>query len=291
MPNITPVVVESMAAASVDALRRRSRVAGVVLALACMQLAACEQKTPAAAPVAETPSRIVSSPSSTPAAATDAGTPSGSPEALAEIAGAQLADLHRGELVKQLHFRDVDGEGLLLLSRETGSRPGDDDVDIDQVILVAQLYRRKGADAEWASAWRQPELVECEGLDLVAQFYPDLSAVSDLDGDGHAELSFATDTFCGGGVDAHALHVELRQGEQRYVAEGPSLLPVGTPEPEDGVASFSPAAASMPAPIRARLEQDWDKIKGRPWSDLPSEEMREQDGAAPEQPGAGRLGV
>ncbi|KAF1012802.1 MAG: hypothetical protein GAK31_03882 [Stenotrophomonas maltophilia] len=175
---------------------------------------------------------------------------------------AELKDLYTGTLLKQLSFRDIDGPGLLLLSRSEQTVPAqDDEQPMDQITLRAELFRRTDEARPWSSRWSVEDPVQCKGLDLDAGYFLDQVTATDLDNDGRAELTLASHSSCGGGVDPQQLRIGLRQGEQYYEVRGESLVQVEGDEPFGGERQNDPALASAAAPLRSHLDNVWEAIK------------------------------
>lgn len=178
---------------------------------------------------------------------------------------AELEDLHSGTLLKQLPFHDIDGAGLLLLSRSESTMPAEGDEDpVEQITLRAELYRRADQAAPWTSRWSVDDPIQCEGLDLDAGYFLDQVTATDLDSDGRAELTLASHSFCGGGVDPQQLRIGLRQGEQYYEVRGESLVEVEGDAPFGGERQDDPALASAAPALRAHVDKVWEAIKRGP---------------------------
>lgn len=186
--------------------------------------------------------------------------------ALPDLPIGQLEGMFKGQLVKQLMFEDMDGQGLLLLSRsEETLEEGADGDSANQVTLHSQLFSRADPTTNWSSRWKVEQPTRCEGLDLEADFFPDQSRLTDLDADGRAELTFASHSFCGGGIDSQELRIDVRQGDQQhYVVHGSSLVQIEGDTPFGGERHDEPDALNAPAPIRAHLDAVWSAIKRGP---------------------------
>lgn len=188
-------------------------------------------------------------------------------ETLPALPDTQLKGLYAGTLLKQVAFKDIDGEGVLLLSRSENTLPAEGDGDpVEQITLRAELYRRADAAAAWNSRWSVDDPVQCEGLDLDAGYFLDQVTATDLDNDGRAELTLASHSFCGGGVDPQQLRIGLRQGEQYYEVRGESLVEVEGDAPFGGERQDDPALASAAPPLRAHVDKVWEAIKRGPAS-------------------------
>ncbi|QBF28085.1 hypothetical protein EXN22_21260 [Pseudomonas tructae] len=200
-------------------------------------------------------------------------------EILAPIPAAQLEALGVQSPVQSVHYRDQEGEGLLVLSRNDDQvRDEETNQDVDRVVLSATRYERQ-ADDSFKPHWNIESETTCPGLDLDVGFYTDVSGVSDLDNDGVAELTVASHAFCGGGVDPHELRVELREGEASYAINGQSLIAIEGEEPYGGEREDSPSLQSAPQVLRDHLNEVWNKVLKRPWSEAqpaPADEEEDQ---------------
>jgi len=178
---------------------------------------------------------------------------------------AELEDLHSGTLLKQLPSHDIDGAGLLLLSRSESTMPAKGDEDpVEQITLRAELYRRADQAAPWTSRWSVDDPMQCEGLDLDAGYFLDQLTATDLDNDCRAELTLASHSFCGGGVDPQQLRIGLRHGEQYYEVLGESLVEVEGDAPFGGKRQEDPALASAAPALRAHVDKVWEATKRGP---------------------------
>lgn len=182
------------------------------------------------------------------------------------LSDADLKGLYPGTLLRQVVFEDIDGAGLLLISRSEQTSPAQEGKEpLDQITLRAELFRRPGLAAPWTSRWIQEDPVQCEGLDLDAGYFLDQVTATDLDNDGRAELTLASHSFCGGGVDPQQMRIGLRQGEQYYEVRGESLVQVEGDEPFGGDRQDDPALASAAPALRAHVDKVWEAIKrGQP---------------------------
>lgn len=200
-------------------------------------------------------------------------------EILAPIPPGQLEALGVQSPVQSVHYRDHEGEGLLVLSRNDDQvRDEETDQDVDRVQLSATLYGRQDDDS-FKPRWKIENDTTCAGLDLDVGFYTDVSGVSDLNNDGLAELTVASHAFCGGGVDPLELHVELREGQASYAINGQSLIAIEGEEPFGGEREDSPSLKSAPQVLRDHLNEVWNKVLKRPWSEsqpTPADEADDQ---------------
>jgi len=158
--------------------------------------------------------------------------------------------------LRRVHYRDRHGEGVLVIERSDGS--ADDAGDALQVaILTARLYLRPAPDTAWRQQWQRQIRQPCAGKALEAGWLLEHVGASDLDGDGQAEITLASRTFCGDAGDPHQLHVSLIDGSTSYGIEGEWRATA------TGAARLGPdrhsslTLATAPAPFVQHLEGLW----------------------------------
>lgn len=184
---------------------------------------------------------------------------------LADVDAATLQTLGVLEPLKTAHFRDRDGEGLLVLDRVDSQVPETDTGEaMDVALLTATLYQRADTATPFVERWHSEYRTECEGLDLEAGYFLDHVQATDLDGDGVAELTLPSHAFCGGGVDPHQIVIELRRGDDRYRVEGESLVVIEGEAPFGGERADSPSYAAAPAVFRQHLDTVWQAVHTLP---------------------------
>ncbi|MEN5110862.1 hypothetical protein ABE521_18650 [Pseudomonas sp. TWI672] len=189
-------------------------------------------------------------------------------ESLPAIPVEQLEVLGVQTPIKSVHFRDRDGEGLLVLSRSDGQAvDAESEQEVDKVELKATLYGRATEGDGFKPRWQIEQETTCPGLDLDVDFYNDVSDVGDLNKDGIAEVTVASHSFCGGGIDPHDIAIEMREGQASYTITGQSLI---TPAGEDPIGGEREDSASLKnaAPVlREHMNAVWQQVFKRPWSE------------------------
>ncbi|MHC6224398.1 M949_RS01915 family surface polysaccharide biosynthesis protein [Pseudomonas sp. X10] len=189
-------------------------------------------------------------------------------ETLPPIPIEQLEVLGVQTPIKSVHFRDRDGEGLLVLSRTDGqATDAETEQEVDKVVLKATLYGRTDQDAAFKARWQIEQETTCPGLDLDVDFYTDVSDVSDLNNDGVAELTVASHAFCGGGIEPHDIAIELREGQASYTITGQSLISPAGEDPMGGKREDSASLKNAPQALRDHLDRVWQSVYKRPWSE------------------------
>lgn len=106
----------------------------------------------------------------------------------------------------------------------------------------------------------QDAVPSCE-LDLVAEFVPEALSLTDLDGDGYGELTFAYKTTCTGDVSPQTLKLLLLERRDKYIVRGSTIVDVGGGEKVGGEKQIEPALQQQ-LPLLAHAEQVWSRIVG-----------------------------
>lgn len=189
-------------------------------------------------------------------------------QTLPGLSAAQAQALGLGGKRIPVRFRDRHGEGLLVVERADREEadpdtPGD---TLAVAVLSATLLERTDAPG-YRQRWQRQIRVPCPGLDLDAGWLLDQVGATDLDGDGQAEITLASHTFCGGGVDPQAIHITLIDGARSYGIEGESLVSVPGEEPFGGERQDDPALAAAPIAFRQHLDAVWDAVRVLPVPD------------------------
>lgn len=166
--------------------------------------------------------------------------------------------------LKRVHFRDRHGEGLLVVERSDETVDDPEGETLDVAVLTARLHARPSAQAAWEKQWQRQIRQPCPGLDLDAGWFLDRVGATDLDGDGQAEITLASHTFCGGGVDPQQIHISLIEGSNQYGIEGESLVALDGQMPFGGERHDSTSLAAAPAPFVRHLDALWLQLRQAP---------------------------
>lgn len=95
---------------------------------------------------------------------------------------------------------------------------------LEHIDLSANLYAKSGQ--QWKSEWAINDFADCPGADSTASFFPDATAITDIDNDGKPEVTVAYQLSCGGGADPSAVKVILRQSETKFAIRGLTADPL-----------------------------------------------------------------
>lgn len=158
-----------------------------------------------------------------------------------------------GELMRAVGFRDATGEHAAVFWRRIDASTGNARLQVD-------LWSAKPDMAKKLVRSVKDGVSGCE-LDLVAEFVDRAIAVTDLDADGAAELTFAYRTTCAGDVSPLTLKLFVLEGQAKYVLRGTTRVDVGGGERVGGDRKPDPALRKNPA-FRAHAERVWKKIVG-----------------------------
>ncbi|MQA18138.1 hypothetical protein GEV01_01285 [Rugamonas sp. FT103W] len=99
--------------------------------------------------------------------------------------------------------------------------------------------------------------MECPGLDSAADFFSSNVSVTDLNGDGKAEVTIPYKLLCDGGIDSYTIKVILREGANKLAICGNSLVKIPGQEPFGGERQYDKALLS---PANAAYKQHMDKV-------------------------------
>lgn len=170
-----------------------------------------------------------------------------------------------GDVSHAFRYRDAHGDYAAVFARTvTHEEDPEDGVVTDRIVLSAVLDRLPGSQVGEARRWQHSGEIECDGVDIEADFFPAAFSVTDLDGDGTAEVTFAYHRFCGGGIDPRDVTVVLQEGGSSYVLEGQTLVQVGDDPAFGGEFEMDAALAAAPAWLREKVLATWDKVRNGP---------------------------
>lgn len=169
-----------------------------------------------------------------------------------------------GELVAAVSVEDIKGTHILVLTSISGpSRQQASNNRKERIDLRASYYSkvRGTAAGPWTEEWNVKDNVDCPGLDSSASFFASHVTVTDLNGDGLAEVTVPYKMFCGGGVDSDTIKIIMRQGREKYALRGESLIQIPGQESFGGDYKID-AALSLPpnAAYQQHLLKVWKQV-------------------------------
>jgi len=173
-------------------------------------------------------------------------------------AGAQLPKSIkvRGKQVLQVwtwQESDFVGTGYAVFSQTETAE--DDHVTGRQ--LYVQLYTGKG-DAQKQLRLVQDGVRDCE-LDVVASFVEGSVSVTDVDGDGKNELTFAYDLACKGDISANVRKLLVLEHKDKHALRGTSRIVLGDLV-EGG--DYKPDGFKKQPALKTLAETRWKELLG-----------------------------
>ena len=157
-----------------------------------------------------------------------------------------------GDIIKTLPFRDRSGDNTLVLSgRATRNSDGSSKGEI-----FAYRFLR-GADGAAQQLWRVRDFEEDCEFDLLAAFYMNRVAITDLDKDGTSEVWLPYALGCLSDPSQHPMKIIMYEGTQKYAMRGLSRS-LGGPAGDGG--TMDAALRSGPAVFRSYAQKLWQNI-------------------------------
>ena len=177
------------------------------------------------------------------------------------------SELHSPAIVDpvshSLRFRDVHDEHIAIFTRQiTREEDQVDGVVTDRIVLSATIQRLPATQPAKNNGWSHSSEIECNGVDIEADFYPATFSVTDLDDNGTAELTFAYHRFCGGGIDPRDVTVVLQEGGTSYVLEGQTVVTVGDDPPFGGGFEMDDALSGAPLWLQEKVLNTYQQVRG-----------------------------
>lgn len=158
-----------------------------------------------------------------------------------------------GQLVTALAWSDAAGENVAAFWRALDENKG-------RARLQVDLWSRKPGKPGALLRSVKDAVLDCE-FDLVAEFVEAALGVSDLDGDGLGELTFAYRTTCTSDVSPLSLKLLVLEQRAKFIVRGSTRVDVGGGELVGG--EQKPDAALKRAPkLLAHANAVWAKIVG-----------------------------
>lgn len=163
-----------------------------------------------------------------------------------------------GRVVDGARWTDSTGENIVVLC-QTGAfkSPKGDSEDSRDAELSAHQYVRSAP--AWKRVWSIRDFERNCPLDLTATFIPGALTVTDLDGNGIAEVTVLYKHACRGDVSPAGMKLIMREGAKKYAIRGimrisPEIDPSGR-----GEMNLDPTFAKAPRSFRDFAIQHWKK--------------------------------
>lgn len=193
-------------------------------------------------------------------AARSARTPESEPVDAAYLDAQRITS--KGKLVFAQRIHDEKGEHILALRRNAGpSKSSPKSRRIEHIEVNAAYYSHQNNG--WKQDWTVHDYVDCPGLDAMADFFASSVSVTDINGDGKAEVTIPYKLYCGGGIDSHTVKVILREGPLKLAIRGKSVVKLpGQPafggDHEYDKTLLTPAYASY----KQHMDRVWKTVSG-----------------------------
>jgi len=136
----------------------------------------------------------------------------------------------RGTVVEALKWDDSGGENILIQT-VTGhftwkdfDKNSTDYTTQDKSELYAYLFQKSKPDQEYNRKWRIYDYTECFGVDWFTGFVPKATTITDLDGNGIAEISIPYVSICRGGMDPGVMKIIMFEGSTKYALRGSTMI-------------------------------------------------------------------
>ncbi|NGZ87438.1 hypothetical protein GW587_24660 [Duganella sp. SAP-35] len=190
--------------------------------------------------------------------ACSAGIPESKPVDAAYLASQHIPS--SGTLVAARMIRDQDGEHILQLNRQAGPSPSAPKSGrIEHIELTAVYYAKQAGG--WKQEWTVRDVADCPELDAAADFFISSVAVTDINGDGKAEITIPYKLFCGGGIDSYTVKVILREGPLKLAIRGESEVRLPGQPPFGGDHKYDKALLTPAyAAYKNHLDQIWKTV-------------------------------
>lgn len=149
--------------------------------------------------------------------------------------------------VKALRFADRDGEHTVLytITKEKQSKTGSEDGDICRSQDL-NVYRYTKENGTWKRKWRIYDFVHDCPYGLTLGYVPPMLQVTDLDGNGSAEIWSGCVTHCSSDVSPIPMKLIMYEKGVKYAVRGKSRCRISDNQYEGG--SFTPDKAFKSGP-------------------------------------------
>lgn len=163
-------------------------------------------------------------------------------------------DSIKGSMIDGLHWKDADGENVVLFS-SSPVQISKDGVQSGYLYVYCFLQTADG----WKRKWLVQDKIEDCSVDATCEFLPGSFTITDMDKNNIGELTFLYKLSCKGDVSPDDKKLIMYEGVNKYVIRGTTFLQYENVK-EGGDkridASFSKAAR----PLLDFANQQWDKF-------------------------------
>jgi hypothetical protein len=154
-----------------------------------------------------------------------------------------------------LSWTDKNGDNVLVFAVAGNSNPR---TQAQSRYLSAEHFVVGGKSPARQLRLVRDKVEDCD-LDLTAEFVDAASAVTDIDGDGIFEVTFAYRTGCRGDISPDSLKLIVLENGQKYILRGETRVDVGDYH-AGGTFEPDPSKAKWPKGLFAHAAQIWKTI-------------------------------
>jgi hypothetical protein len=185
-------------------------------------------------------------------------TPGGTPVPMLEFKPGMISKtLYKGQIKDGRRWKDKRGENIIILTQS-----GVYWEDVVKAYRGGKLYAYhfiRSADSTFKEAWKLTEVVgEC-AFDVKCDFFANSLTVTDLDGDGIAEVTFAYATGCRLGVDPDDKTLVFYEGANLFKIKGTTSVIKGK-EKLGGAKQVEKKFDEAPDAFREFANKQWNKF-------------------------------
>lgn len=173
---------------------------------------------------------------------------------------------YRGVIVEAVSWKDPKGEHMLFLTQTGDFRSRDSTgYEQDRAELHVHHWLREEKGTQWHRVWRISDHNLCPDLDQYVGFMDRSLSITDLDGDGEAEITVVYGLRCSGDISPGELKVIMYEGNKKFGVRGAAALcfPDSDHLMEPSKPLADPAAKAEPA-FLAFLNERWKKFECPP---------------------------
>ncbi|RAJ37209.1 M949_RS01915 family surface polysaccharide biosynthesis protein [Pedobacter cryoconitis] len=159
---------------------------------------------------------------------------------------------YHGKPVKIMSWKDKLGDNLLVLT-ETGEFASADLAEYeDNRDSELHVYHYVKTDTVWKIIAAVNDQISSCPVDIVTRFIPGALFITDLNGDGVAECTFAYHLTCTGGVDNKVMKLIMLENKNKYVIRGTTSVNIGEEIP--GTMKYE---AGIPERFKVFMIEKW----------------------------------
>lgn len=166
---------------------------------------------------------------------------------------------YKGHIIDAAKYIDNTGEHVVVTT-ETGEMDVNDPVveGLRQAKLFAYCYDISGG-AQLKLNWQmQDYTIECQ-VDITAKYVPGTFAVTDLDGDGKAEVWLMYRIGCRGDVSPPGMKIIMHEGVNKYAVRGEARVHLFDKKFAGGEYTLDPSLKSGPDAFKKYALDLWKK--------------------------------